>query len=320
MLKQPKEIRRIYMVSSAAFSTASCVYGWAAPLGAMLGLVVNLTEDSKNDNIKDFSNAVETALERTKRSMSSESKQRILEELCEIEIEPDTLRELIKETESYRKYYCTENDAQEIINVFEMHFREEIAKSPQLSNLYILSTGVVTLDKLKIIVDGLEESNKKLDEIQSEVSGIRKMLEKAKIVCIECLNSIAFILVSMSVFAGFCIFSDYPYDKTLVLIAPFCYGISDFLIFFLNKKMCINKEMRINLLNRNITIPYFSAKYNKIWRIIVSPMISIVLTVSCFWLMILVLNINRDISFFPTYGLIVGNVISIIFKNIWLDA
>lgn len=309
-IKKTKTIRKIALVSSAAFSAASCVYGWTAPLGAMLGLAVSLTEDSKNDNIKEFSNVVEAALERTKKSMTSESTQSILKELSEIEIEPDILKELIMQTESYREYYCTEKNAQEIINVFEMYFRDEIAKSPHLSNLYVLSTGVVTLDKLKIIVDSLEKSNKKLDEIQSEVSGIRKMLDKTKIICIKCLNSIAFILVSMAVFLGYSFLVDYPYDITIILIAPICYGISDFLMFFLNK------DMHIKLFDRTIEIPYFVTKHGKIWRIIVSPMLSIILTVSCFWLIIFVSNINKDVSLFPTHGLIIGKIISIILKNI----
>lgn len=45
MVEHPKVFRRIYMVSSAVFSAASGVYGWAAPLGAALGLAANLTED-----------------------------------------------------------------------------------------------------------------------------------------------------------------------------------------------------------------------------------------------------------------------------------
>ena len=49
MKKQPKNIRRICMVSSAAFSAASGIYGWAAPIGAALGLAVNMTESEKRD-------------------------------------------------------------------------------------------------------------------------------------------------------------------------------------------------------------------------------------------------------------------------------
>lgn len=309
-IKKTKTIRKIALVSSAAFSAASCVYGWAAPLGAMLGLAVNLTEDRKNDNIKDFSNAVESALERTKTSIYSEAKQRILEELSEIKVTPSILKELIEETESYRKYYCTKKDAQEIINVFEMYLREEIAKSPNLSNLYILSTGVVTLEKLKTIVDCFDENNKKLEDIKSEVSSIRKMLENAKIICFKCIISITFVLVSTAFFLSYSFLSDYHYDKTIFLIAPICYGISDFLMFFLRK------EMHIKVLNRTIKISYFVNKHGRVWNAIVSPFFSIILTISCFYVMIFLLDINIGNSFFLTSGLIFGKLISIFLKMI----
>lgn len=40
--KHPKSIRKIYMVSLAAFSAASCVYGRTVPLGAALSLTARL--------------------------------------------------------------------------------------------------------------------------------------------------------------------------------------------------------------------------------------------------------------------------------------
>ena len=84
MIEHPKKLRKIYMVSSAVFSAASGAYGWLAPFGAALGLAVNITEDSKESNIEEFDDAVETALERTRESISSSAKHKILEELCEI--------------------------------------------------------------------------------------------------------------------------------------------------------------------------------------------------------------------------------------------
>ena len=91
MFEHPKQLRKIYMVSSAVFSAASGAYGWLAPFGAALGLAVNLTEDSKESNIEEFEKAVETTLERTKERMSSDAKQKILDELCEMEVDPDSL-------------------------------------------------------------------------------------------------------------------------------------------------------------------------------------------------------------------------------------
>ncbi len=315
MLQQPRAIRIIYMVSSALFSAASCVYGWTAPLGAALGLAANLTEDIKNDdedirndNIKNFSNAVEAALDRTKQRITSKSQQKMLDELCQTEMEPGTLKELINIVESHREHYWTKDGFQDVINIFEMYFRDEISKSHYLSNLYILSTGFVTLDKLKIIVDDLDESNKKLDKIQNEVSGIGEMLKSAKKVCNECIYSIAFILVSMAGFLGCSILGNYLYDKILIIIAPICYGISDFLIYFLNKGGYVfalfNRE---KLKNRNLN--------GKIYKTIISILIPVILPVSCFWIILLASDMNSNDLFFPTYGLILGSIMSIILKN-----
>jgi len=52
------------------------------------------------------------------------------------------------------------------------------------------------------------------------------MFEKGKEICSECLNSIAFILVSMAGFLGFSFLREISYDKTMVVLAPICYGIS----------------------------------------------------------------------------------------------
>ncbi|MEH2943452.1 hypothetical protein VSQ32_11405 [Lachnospiraceae bacterium KK002] len=54
MIEHPKQLRKIYMVSSAVFSAASGAYGWLAPFGAALGLAVNLTEDSKESPLYNY--------------------------------------------------------------------------------------------------------------------------------------------------------------------------------------------------------------------------------------------------------------------------
>lgn len=180
MIENSKRLRRIYMVSSAVFSAASGVYGWLAPFGAALGLAVNITEDSKASNIEKFEDTVDVALERTRKNILSDAKRKILEELCKMEVEPDSLSELIKKTETYQSHYCTESDVKDILNIFEMFFRDEIAKNSHLSNLYILSTGAVTLEKLKLMNDILIQDDRKLDEIHHEVLGINKKIIEVK--------------------------------------------------------------------------------------------------------------------------------------------
>ena len=81
------------MVSSAALSMVSVAWIPATIPSAVLGLVVNLTEDEKK---LEFNSAVEAAIKRTREQMTSPSKQAILDELDQLEIEPNSLGELIK--------------------------------------------------------------------------------------------------------------------------------------------------------------------------------------------------------------------------------
>ncbi len=310
MIEHPKKLRKIYMVSSAVFSAASGAYGWLAPFGAALGLAVNITEDSKESNIEEFDDAVETALERTRESISSSAKHKILEELCEMEVEPDSLSELIKKTEAYQSHYCTESDVKEILNMFEMFFRDEISKRPHLSNLYVLSTGFVTLEKLKLMNDILIQDDKKLDDIHNEVSGINKKIIEVQKICVRCLNSIAFILIAMAVFLGTGIFLLHTYDRMMITIAPICYGVSEFLVFFLSREGYIFMSMREGIVRK-----YYLKIGEKVWKIVVTLIVPIILTVSCFWIIYFAIDIREENILVSTIGLAGGNIVSTLLKE-----
>ncbi|MBD5453749.1 MAG: hypothetical protein HDR30_05460 [Lachnospiraceae bacterium] len=306
MIEHTKEIRRVYMVSSAVFSAASCVYGWAAPLGAALGLAVNLTEDEKKSNKEEFEKAIDCALDRTYKSITSDTKRKILEELCQIEVEPDNLNDLIKKTETYQIQYCTDADIKEILSIFEIFFRDEISKRPYLSNLYVLSTGFVTLEKLKQINDIIVNGEKKLDKIEEEVSSITKIVKDAEKICVGCLNSTAFIIISMAIFLGIGIFSNHLYDRMLVMIVPMCYAISDFLIFFLRKRQDIFKPI----------FGKFKIVDEILYKIIEKFIIPIILTVSCFWITIFAIDMIDYNFLFLTRALIIGKFVSLMIKYI----
>lgn len=309
MIGQPKMIRRIYMISSAVFSAASCVYGWAAPLGAALGLAVNLTEDNKESNINEFAMAIDCALDRTYNSITSDTKRKIIEELRQIEVEPDSLNELIKKTEAYQYKYCTEADVKEILSIFDVFFRDEISKRPYLSNLYILSTGFVTIEKLKQINDIIVSDEKKLGNIEEKVSGINKMLIEAKKIYADCMNGIVYILVSLAIFLGLNIFLFPSYHRVEVLVAPICYSISAFLVYYVKNERSVFLSM--NLLNR------FELEIGEvIYKLIGNFFIPIILTVSCFWMILWVLNIKDNNLFYSTTGLVIGNIISILIKKV----
>lgn len=316
MAKRPKQFRRICMVSSAVFNAASGVYGWMALLGAALGLAVDLTEYNKS-NIDEFNSAVDDALELTRKTSSSNTKRKILDELYEMEVEPDTLGELIKKTDAYRTQYCKEAEVKEINNVFESFFRDEISKRPQLSNLFILSTGFATLEKLKSINDILIKDEEKLDNIQNEVVETNKVLAEIKNSFLECVNSISFILVAMAVFLGINIFTGYAYDRMMIEIAPICYGISEFFVFFLKKNgfITLSHSMtdRWGIRGR---IEEIYRKINNVYlKIITEFVIPISITVACFWIILLSIRIDKEILLFATFSLICGNVVSIWLKN-----
>ena len=308
---RPKNIRRICMVSSVAFSVASGIYGWAAPIGAALGLAVDLTESEKRDNQIEFEEAVDSALEKTQDSMYCESKKEILRELCQIEVKLDSLTEIIKNTETYRIQYCTEADAKEIVEVFEIHFRDEIAQRNTLSNLYILSTGLMTLEKLKKINDILYANEEKLDKINGEVSQIAKTIASAKDICKKCFNSIAFILVGMAVFLGIGIFAYPSCDRDLVFIVPLCYGITDFLTWFLVMEQSITKSIQ------EVAMEKWHLSFSrKIKMNITRFLVPMLMTISCFWMILLATDLGRDIKILElTIGVLLGNFVSIGLKS-----
>lgn len=308
MKEHPKRLRRIYMISSAAFSTVSVFSAWGAPLGAAFGLAVNLTEDAKNNYKNEFYKAADNALKRTYENITSESKKAILEELRQGEVEPDSLSELIRKTEYYQTRYCTEKDVKEIVNMFEMNYKDEVAHNSYLSNLCFLSANAITLEQLKAINDILLNEDKQLDTIQNEVSKTNKILQEAKIIFTGIINSIAFILVSMAVFVGINVLLFHNYDKNMLLIAPICYGISDFLIFFLGREEYIFTSLQQGLQKHSIKIS------KMLWKISVTFIFPIILCVSIFWLILFGSGLIKGILT-PTLGLIMGNIVSILLKE-----
>lgn len=305
MKEQLKEIRIIYMVSSAVFSAASVALEWMAPIGAALGLAVNLTEDKKGTCKEELKEAVEEALLRTKEAFKcSDSKIEIINELMQREIDINNLGELIKKTETYQVKYCSDKDAKEIISRFEFFFTEEVAKRPVISNIYILTNGRITLEKLKQIYDIIVKDSKKLDEIKEDVSGISKMIVDAKELFIDLINSVTFIMIAMAVFLAMSILTKASYETGVILIVAICYGVSDFLVFSLKKR----QDTFIPLIKK-------FEKFDKVVYIsLIKCLLPIIITVSCFLIVYFATdlkNINLPCTLF---GLAMGNVISIVLQ------
>lgn len=273
-----------------------------------VGLVTNLTEDEKK---LEFNPAVKAAMKRTREQMTSPSKQAILDEFDQLEVDPNSLGELIKKAEAYQTQYCTEADVKEILVVFDSYFKIEIAKRPVLSSLYVLSNSFATLDKLKAINQILTNNENKMSNIQADVSKMSNIFTQAQMYVLGCLNSIAFILVATAIFWGMGIFSSTPYsDRTIVLVAPICYGISDFLMFFLSKGGYAFVSLRDGFLKK-----YNMKADGRVSKIFVTVTMPVLLTVSCFWIILWSIGVNGTELVFPTLYLIFGQVVSVILKE-----
>jgi len=288
------------MVSSAAFSAASGVYAWAAPIGAALGLAVNIDEFQNKNLQKRFEDAIDKALAKTKKATNSESKARLIEELENMEIDLDSLNQIIKKTEIYRMRYCTDLDAKEIIERFDIFFREEISRDEMLSNLYILSTGLTSLEKLQEINKIMHSNGDRLERIENEVTKISKILRKVDKFLTTLFNEIAFILVGMAVFLGFEFFN-YPYfDRDFIFIVPLCYGITDLITWYLTKNKISLKGIKYSRFIEDRSISF-----------LLYFLVQMLMTVSCFWLILFATDIGYDINILkPTMGVVLGRFIS----------
>lgn len=311
MLEQPKEIRKIYMVSSAAFGMASVIYGWMTPISAALGLAANITTDKITSNvINELEEAVIAALKSTENSIPSISQKEIIKELIDIKVQPDSLSELIKKTEAYQSQFCTDLDTREIINLFEIYFRYEISERPNLSSLYILSTGLASLDKLNNVNEILISNDRKLDEIKNGISDIRKGMSDVRKVCLKLLSGFSFVLVAMAIFLGSGIFSFHTYDRVMLIIAPVCYGISEFLIFCLNKEGYIYESIR-----KGMRYDYIVSE--NVQKKVITFIMPIILTVALFLIIYCAIDIEiqNESLLFTTMSLVLGNIVSILLKE-----
>lgn len=234
MFTVDKRIRKICMVSSAAFSAASGCYGWLAPVGAALGFAVDISKEKVSTH-EEFDEAVMAALNRTEEKLGS--KGRIIEELGEWEWVSEPLDKLIEKTDYFQSQYCTNADTREIVEIFEKYFKEEIINRPSLSNLYMLSmesAALEKLEKIKLIVNILGENRIKLEDIQKELRNTDKKITLMHQIYMKYIRSIVFIIVAMVIFWGRGLLLNHTYDRMMIVIVPFCYIIAESIIFILS--------------------------------------------------------------------------------------
>lgn len=236
---QSNKVQLICMTSSIAFSMASVVYGWLAPISTLLGFMPDsVLPYIDNKNIKkQLDDAINKALSETEKNMPSESKKKIIQELRNTNAQPDNFNMLIEKTEEYQKQYYTNKDKQEIIKAFDVNLRNEILHNDTLSHLYILSSGFATLEKLKQINEINIATDKKIDEIKEDIKDIKKNIGSMSKIFICCANEITFILIAVAVFFGFGkIFHCFFNEHMSIVVPVVCFALSDVLNNCMNKK------------------------------------------------------------------------------------
>ena len=193
-----EQIQIMCLVSSAAFSAASCVWSWTAPIGAVLGLFGSIKAEKRPVLAKQFENAVAVALEKTKNDLTTKDSIAILNELSSTIVRPDNIDELISKTETYRKSYCTQLDRKRIIEIFEVHFKEEVCKCSELSHQYLLAAGALTLEGIKNINNVLTAQDKNLINIKHSVDDINSKADKILSIIKALLGECGFILTAVA--------------------------------------------------------------------------------------------------------------------------
>ena len=176
--KEHDNFKKICLVSSTAFSAATCVWPWAAPIGALLGLVASVSQEHRPDIEAEFNRAINAALLKTRQELTSENSIEILDKLSEAISRPDNLEELIKITGECRED-CTNRDIKPIIDSFDVHFRAEVSKCEILSHYYTLVAGAVTFESIKRVMDALDKQSERLSLIEKGVNNNNSILRRA---------------------------------------------------------------------------------------------------------------------------------------------
>lgn len=96
-------IKKIFLASASAFCLGTIVYNWMNPISTVLGYAASWPEKENWSLKEELDVAIEEALLRTEEKLSSDSNRKIVQELKQMVDKPDSLEELIKETEAYQQ-------------------------------------------------------------------------------------------------------------------------------------------------------------------------------------------------------------------------
>lgn len=252
-------IPKVLMVSSAAFGVFSAVNPYMAIPSAIAGMASNLIKDQKafeqsaelNEELIIATRAAleETYAEIKERDGNTSSQLKIIDELTQEEVQPQNLKSLIKKTESYQTHYCTVKDADNIVRLFENHFRVQVSKSALLSRYYTLAAEVFTAEKIRIVSALLDDNTTTLNQISEmlddqdahikniEKTGmsIEKKITSFAVLASRILNEFTCIMLAVAVFLGIGIVLSAQYDTSILLAVLLSYGISNLAVASLEK-------------------------------------------------------------------------------------
>lgn len=220
-----REFKKICLVSSAAFSAASCVWPWTAPIGASLGLYASIDSEDQPKLEEEFTAAIDSALKRTKEGLTTVDSQDIIDELSADIVRPDNVDDLISKTETYRRQYCTVLDKKRIVDMFEMYFKEEVCRCNTLSNYYLLASGTVTIETIKSVNNALIKQDKKLSTIQRDINEINGNTSNVLNLFRALLSECGFVLIAVAgcLFAALVLSVHVPFFYLHVIV---CYSLS----------------------------------------------------------------------------------------------
>lgn len=305
---------------------ASYAYNWAGPAGAALGFLGAVLDAHPLINInREYVTALDNALQKTRKRVRSVTHQKIIDELNGDVDNPSTLSEAIEKTEAFQIMYCTQNEVKEILAIFDPIFREEVAKSKLLYKYSLLNTGDETLKNLKELNNIFLNSNKKIDAIHADTQNAVKEIKKAnnflngiKRLSINCVNCFAFLLSSMAIFLVMGTFI-FHYVNNQLIAAPVALALSDFLLYCLKQNHYVYSSLLDGLFiisqNRIMHTSNIYAQIKKNWKLVVTVITPILISSSCFWLILSPVGYTLKDLLQPTTGLVCGQVVSILLKG-----
>lgn len=332
--EQSNKIPRVLMISSAAFGVFSAINQYMAIPCAIAGLGANLlneqatvnTEASERLN-KELIEATRKALKATRNEIEnsengSSSQLKIIDELAKEEPQPQTLKALIKKTESFQRYYCTENDSNDIIHLFEKYLGVQIAGIPLLSRYFALSAQSFTVEKIQIISALLDDKAKTIDQIvkllnsqDAHIKNIEKTgvsIEKRLIffadMTSQILNEFTRIMLALCVFLVIGIVRSSRYDIVALIVVCCSYGISNLIVASLIKGKYIHEFYfeRKNVLKVSLSSvkDFFS---------VILPLL---LPLCCYFLLSYVIILEELTTVSTVISLLPGSIISVFFRAI----